>query len=179
MLLGSANADITELVEVCPTRDWLIFQGVGRALLVGGNTYHYAVAWDPQADIKPTAVRETPGTFDLDITVRKVKITMNTNPTIRAWVLDDSLFVDMKKETADLKDLMLRRMSVSAANKLSQGGSKELFVEAVRTHLYDIYASERTRIRNVNVTLAEGAIPRAIPNRWENECTSRWRDLKG
>ena len=31
MLLGSAKADITELVEVCPTRDWLVFTGRGRS----------------------------------------------------------------------------------------------------------------------------------------------------
>jgi hypothetical protein len=178
MLLGSAHADITELVEVCPTRDWLIFTGVGRALLMGANTYHYAVAWEPQTDIKATAVRETPGTFDIDVTVRKLKVTMNTNPTIRAWVLDDSLFVDMKKQTAELKDLMLKRMSVSAVNKLSQGDSKELFVEAVRTHLYSIYASEATKIRNINVRLADGAIPPTIPNRWDNECASRWREVR-
>ena len=179
MLLGSARAEITELVEVCPTRDWLIFKGVGRALLVGANTYHYAVAWEPQTDIKATAVAGTPGTFDLDVTVRKLKLTMNPRPTIRAWVLDDSLFVDMKTETAELKDLMLTRMWVSAVNKLSQGDSKERFVEAVRTHLYNIYAGERTKIRNINISIANGAIPPAVPNRWENECKSRFREVTG
>ena len=177
MLLGSARADITELVEVCPTKDWLIFKGVGRALLVGANTYHYAVAWDPQTDIKATAVAGAPGTYDLDVTVRKLKVTMNPRPTIRAWVLDDSLFVDMKTETAELKDMMLTRMWVSAVNKLSQAESKELFVDAVRTHLYNIYAGERTKIRNININLANGAIPPAIPNRWENECKTRFRDV--
>ena len=177
MLLGSARAEISELVEVCPTKDWLIFKGVGRALVMGANTYHYAVAWEPQTDIKPTAVAGMPGTFDLEVTVRKVRVTMDPKPTIRAWVLDNSLFVDMQAETSELKDMMFRRMWVSAVNKLSQGDSKEQFVEAVRTHLYNIYGRERMKIRNINVSFANGAIPPAIPNRWENECKSRYREL--
>jgi hypothetical protein len=173
MVLGSANANITEVVEVCPTKSWLIFEGRGRALIVGSNRYHYGVAWDPKTDVKATPVAELPGTFDIEITVRRVSITMDPVPTIRAWVLDQSLLIDMTRETSTLKDLMLKRMSISATNNLSLADNQSIFAEAIRSHLRAIYANEPSKLRNITVRLGNGAIPPAIPTRWDNECLVR------
>ncbi len=168
--LGVANTDITDIVEVCPSGSWLIFKGTGRALLVGANRYHYSLNWEPQKDIaaKPTGEANT---HDLDVKVSKVEITMDTLPQIRVYTIDDSILVDMDRETAQFKERMLHRLQIMARNKLHTDEGRAELIDAIRNHLYKIYAGEKSRIRNIEVSVGEGAFGSRESPLFQEECT--------
>jgi flagellar basal body-associated protein FliL len=169
--LGVANTDITDIVEVCPTGRWFIFRGSGRALLVGANRYHYSLNWDPEKDIKAQAVQGDSGVHDLRVDVRNIEITMDTVPKIRVYTIDDSILVDMNRETAQFKDEMLRRLQIIARNKLNTEEGKTELSDAIKNHIYRIYAGERSRVRNIEVAYGQDTFGAPQSYMFEEECT--------
>jgi hypothetical protein len=173
MTLGVARSDIAEIVEVCPKGNWLIFHGSGRALLVGANRFHYAIAWNPTEDIKATKVPTAENQYDLKLAVRKVTLTMDPDPSLKAYVVDRSLLVNVEREMNQLKVEMFKRLATTANNKLSTDEGRQQLEEAVRNHLYRIYASEDVRIGSIVVDYAKDAVPPVAKFSFPVECTEQ------
>lgn len=176
MDLVSAYADISEVVEVCPQGRWLVFKGKGRALIVGQNRYHYGVEWNPARDLVATRVEGADaGTlpmYDLQATVRKVKVTMDPDMQLRGWVLERTMLVRMNEEVGLLKDAMLTRMRVAAENKLTT--ERTLFERAFQAQLRGIYGGEPFpfKVRNVAVLYDKEAIPPYRTAFFTEECAA-------
>jgi hypothetical protein len=174
MELVSAYADIAEVVEVCPQGQWLIFKGKGRALIVGQNRYHYGLEWNPARDLVATRVadagRSGAPAYDLEATVRKVKVTMDPDVRLKGWVLEDTMLVRMNEEVGLLKDAMLTRMRVSAENKLTT--ERVLFERALQAQLRGIYGTEAFpfKVRDVTVKYDKDAIPGYRTAAFTEEC---------
>jgi hypothetical protein len=179
MELVSAYADIAEVVEVCPQGQWLVFKGKGRALIVGQNRYHYGLEWNPARDLAATRVASADASaapaYDLEATVRKVKVTMDPDVQLRGWVLENTVLVRMQEEVGLLKDAMLTRMRVAAENKLTT--ERALFEEALRAQLRAIYGGEPFpfKVRNVAVKYDKEAIPPYRTALFTEECPAEKR----
>jgi hypothetical protein len=174
MELVSAYADIAEVVEVCPQGQWLVFKGKGRALIVGQNRYHYGLEWNPARDLVGIRVQAAdasgPPAYDLEATVRKVKVTMDPDVRLRGWVLENTMLVRMNDEVGLLKEAMLTRMRVSAENKLTT--ERVLFERALQAQLRGIYDTEAFpfKVRNVTVRYDKDAIPGYRSAMFTEEC---------
>jgi len=174
--LGVAYADISSLVEACPTGSWLIFKGEGRILLAGSNRYHYSLKWDPRNDIQPKPKEPGGNIYNLSVNVKKIKLTMDTDPIVDTYILDKSIFLDENKEESLLKDAMHKRLETIASNNLYTENGREALTSAIKNHIYKIYSTEQTKIGEIEVNYADGALPSLTTYdkyKFDSECARR------
>ncbi len=174
--LGVSYSDLSTIVEVCPNHDWLVFQGKGRILLYASNRYHYSLNWDPKKDILPQKSPKQDDLWDLKVTVKDIEITMDPDPKIDAYIIDRSVFVDEYEEIYLLKEGLFKRLEIMAGNKLHTKNGRASLTRAIKSHIYQIYSSEKTRIGNIAVTYSDTAFPAFVEYndyKFDNECTKK------